>query len=155
IPVAAAFHGPLVAPARDALARRLALVEMAPLRVPVYSNATADPYPTDPDAVRAKFAEHVGLPVRFADDVEAMYAAGARTCVEVGPGRVLTGLVGRTLGSLPHLAIACDRSGEHGLVQLLRTLAELCAAGVPVDLAPLFAGREARAFDLDRPPSVD
>ena len=41
-----------------------------------------------------------------------MYADGARVFVEAGPGRVLTGLVGRILGKRPHAAIACDRPNE-------------------------------------------
>jgi NADP-dependent 3-hydroxy acid dehydrogenase YdfG len=70
-----------------------------------------------------------------------MYQAGARTFIEAGPGRVLTGLVGTILGDRPHTAIACDVPGEDGLHRFLSALAELIAAGVPVDPAPLFAGR--------------
>ena len=115
IPVACAFHSPLVHGACEAFARDLALVDIAPPGLPVYSNTTASVYPGEPDAIRARLAEHLGKPVRFVAEVEAMHADGARVFVEVGPGRVLTGLVGRILGKRPHAAIACDRPNEDGV----------------------------------------
>src|SRR5207244_2144898 len=78
-------------------------------------------------------------------------AAGARVFVEAGPGRVLTGLVSRILGDRPHTAVACDAQGEPGLRRLMLALAELAAAGVPVDVARLFRGRRLTAA-LEVPP---
>jgi acyl transferase domain-containing protein/NAD(P)H-dependent flavin oxidoreductase YrpB (nitropropane dioxygenase family)/NAD(P)-dependent dehydrogenase (short-subunit alcohol dehydrogenase family)/acyl carrier protein len=148
IPVACAFHSPLISGASDLLAERLARVDVAAPRIPVFSNVDGAPYPADPAAVRRKLADHVALPVRFEDTIEALYAAGARTFVEVGGGRVLTGLTGKILADRPHHAVACDQRDQGGLTQLLRALAELAVAGVPVDAAFLFEGRDVRSIDL-------
>jgi acyl transferase domain-containing protein len=51
----------------------------------VYSNTTAACIPGEPDAIRARLAEHIGKPVHFVQEVEAMYADGARVFVEAGP----------------------------------------------------------------------
>jgi acyl transferase domain-containing protein/NAD(P)H-dependent flavin oxidoreductase YrpB (nitropropane dioxygenase family) len=141
IPVACAFHSPVVAAAAGKLAAELAARDIRAPRLPVFANATATTYPADPEAVREILADQVARPVRFAEQVEAMYQAGARTFVEVGPGRVLTGLVGKILADRPHTAVACDVPGENGLVQLLTAVARLIRAGVAVDPAFLFAGR--------------
>jgi acyl transferase domain-containing protein len=133
IPVACAFHSPLVHAACEAFARDLALVDVAPPALPVYSNTTAAIYPSEPDAIRARLAEHIGKPVHFVAEVEAMYADGARVFVEAGPGRVLTGLVGRILGKRPHAAIACDRPNEDGVFAFLLALGQLAVRGVPVN----------------------
>jgi acyl transferase domain-containing protein len=132
IPVACAFHSPLVHGACEAFARDLAVVDIGPLALPVYSNTTASVYPGEPDAIRARLAEHIGKPVRFVAEIEAMYADGARVFVEAGPGRVLTGLVGRILGKRPHAAIACDRPNEDGVFSFLQALGQLAVRGVPV-----------------------
>jgi acyl transferase domain-containing protein len=132
IPVACAFHSPLVHDACDAFARDLAAVDIRALAMPVYSNTTAALYPIEPYAIRARLAEHIGKPVRFVEQVEAMYADGARVFVEAGPGRVLTGLVGRILGKRPHAAIACDRANENGVFAFLLALGQLAVRGVPV-----------------------
>ncbi len=149
IPVACAFHSPLVSGACDLFADDLAQVDVAAPDLTVYSNATTQPYPADAGAVRTMLAGHIGQPVRFAAEIEAMYAAGARIFVEAGPGRVLTGLVGRILGKRPHVAIACDRPGENGIQQLLLALAQLAARGVPVDADALFAHRDVARVSLD------
>ena len=133
IPVACAFHSPLVAGAGAAFAADLAKVDMRAPALPVYANTTAGPYGSDVAAIRDNLARHIGAPVRFAAEIEAMYADGARIFVECGPGRVLTGLVGRILGKRPYLAVACDKPGEGGLGQLSQALAKVAAAGVPVD----------------------
>jgi acyl transferase domain-containing protein len=154
IPVACAFHSPLVRGACTTFAADLAAVVVSTPVLPVYSNTTAGVYPAEPAAIRALLAEHIGMPVRFAAQVEAMYADGARIFVEAGPGRVLTGLVSRILGKRPHVAIACDRPGEPGITQWLQALAQLAVQGVAIDVEPLFAGRNAACFALDAPPPV-
>ncbi|WP_327250793.1 SDR family NAD(P)-dependent oxidoreductase [Streptomyces sp. NBC_01244] len=141
LPVACAFHSEVVAGAATALAEELAGTELADAAVPVWSNTTAGPYPVTADAVRDLVARQVAEPVRFVEQVEHMYAAGVRTFVEAGPGRVLSGLVGRILGDRPHTAVPLDVPGEHGLLRLVTALAELAAAGVPVAPEALFRGR--------------
>ncbi|MGH3751689.1 MAG: SDR family oxidoreductase [Pseudonocardiaceae bacterium] len=143
IPVACAFHSPVVAGATPILAAELDRRTVGSPQLPVWSNTTAAPYPTEPAAVRATLATHVAEPVRFVKQVEAMYAAGVRVFVEAGPGRVLTQLVGAILRDRPHVAVATDAPGEPGLRRLLVVLAELAVAGVPVDPAELFHGRDA------------
>jgi NAD(P)-dependent dehydrogenase (short-subunit alcohol dehydrogenase family)/acyl carrier protein len=91
--------------------------------------------------------------VAFRRQVEAMYEAGARVFVESGPGRVLTQLVGKILGDRPHVAVACDVPGDHGIRRFLLALAELAAHGVPVDAAVLFDGRDAAVVDPAAPPA--
>uniref|UniRef100_UPI00068C2EEA type I polyketide synthase n=1 Tax=Streptomyces sp. NRRL F-2580 TaxID=1463841 RepID=UPI00068C2EEA len=144
LPVACAFHSKVVSEASKALATALADTPMTAPVLPVWSNTTADRYPTSAEEVRTLLARQVAEPVRFVDEVEAMYAAGVRTFVEAGPGRVLTALVGRILSDRPHTVIPLDVPGEHGLVRLVTALAELTAAGVPVAPEALFRGRTSR-----------
>ncbi|MCD6639911.1 MAG: acyltransferase domain-containing protein, partial [Nocardioides sp.] len=142
IPVACAFHSPLIATAGERLAERLAGLDVRAPQIPVWSNTTAEPYPAGDDAaVGRRLVEQVTAGVRFVEQVESMYAAGVRVFVEAGPGRVLTSQVGRILGDRPHHVIACDASGESGLRRFLMALGELASLGVPVDPALLFDGR--------------
>ncbi|MGW7437027.1 SDR family NAD(P)-dependent oxidoreductase [Streptomyces sp. NPDC054849] len=147
IPVACAFHSEVVAGAATALAEELAGTAVTAPGIPVWSNTTAGPYPASAEGVRSLLAGQVAQPVRFVEQVEAMYAAGVRTFVEAGPGRVLSGLVGRILGDRPHTVVPLDVPGEHGLVRLVTALAELAAAGVPVAPEALFRGRTSRLPD--------
>ncbi|MEU9252032.1 SDR family NAD(P)-dependent oxidoreductase [Streptomyces sp. NPDC048270] len=141
LPVACAFHSEVVAGAAPALAAELARTAVSAPGIPVWSNATAAPYPASAEEVRGLAARQVAEPVRFVEQVEAMYAAGVRTFVEAGPGRVLSGLTARILGERPHTVVPLDVPGEHGLVRLVTALAELAAAGLPVDPEALFRGR--------------
>lgn len=137
--VATAFHSPVVSPAAAPLQEFLSTVQLNAPALPVYANTTAAPYPTDAAAVRELAAHQLARSVRFVDEIEAMYAAGARTFVEVGPGRVLTGLVGHILKSRPHRAIALDRKGRSAWTSLQQGLAQLSLAGVPVDYRSLWS----------------
>lgn len=141
LPVPAAFHSAEMADASAFLAAELAGLAIGPARLPVYCNTTAAVYPDEPDAVRRQLAAHLGEPVRFLDEVERMYDDGARIFVEVGPGNVISGLVGSILQSRPHLALPIDRPGRDGVVQLMHVLAELAAHGVPVDISRLAQAR--------------
>ena len=148
IGVSRGFHSPLVAGAREPLARALAETHFSTPRRAVFSNTTAAAYPDDPAAIPELLAEHLVSPVRFQDEIEAMYEAGARIFVEVGPQGVLTGLVRQILGERTHLAVASDAKGRPGLVQLQHLLGQLLVCGLPVDIDRLHAGRGLRALDL-------
>ncbi|MFG1951941.1 SDR family NAD(P)-dependent oxidoreductase [Micromonospora sp. NPDC048830] len=140
--VACAFHSPLVAAAVDRFAQALAVQPVTPPDIPVWSNRTAAAYPAAADGVRHELAAQIGAPVRFVEQIEAMYAAGARTFVEAGPGQVLTRLVQAVLADRPHLAIACDRRTGEGLRDFLIAVAQLACAGVPVQTGWLWHGRD-------------
>lgn len=152
IPVSCAFHSPLIAPGTSAFRLSLKGVPMARPSLPVYSNTTAKPYPTQPEAIRARLAQHLASPIRFVEEIRAIYDAGARIFVEVGPGRVLTGLVRSILADQPHLAVATNESGQPSLPALLGCLAQLAVHGAEPNTEPLFADRDTAPFDLDDPP---
>ncbi len=147
IPVACAFHSPVVGGAEATFAEHLEGVEVFEPSFPVYASSTAAPYPRSAADVRATLAAQVAMPVRFVDEIEAMYAAGARVFVEVGPGGVLSDLVGRILKGRPHTTIACDKGDGAGLAALMSAIAKLVSVGVAVDVEPLFRGR-AHVVDL-------
>ncbi len=135
--VAAAFHSPLVADAATPLREALDAVAVAAPHTPVYANATAEPYPPDPDALRATLAAQLASSVEFVALIERMYADGARTFVEVGPGTTLTRLVGAILAEREHAACAVDASGgrRSGMADLAACLAQIAVQGHSVDLA--------------------
>ncbi|MER6736121.1 SDR family oxidoreductase [Streptomyces puniciscabiei] len=143
IPVACAFHSPLVAAAGERFAKVLGDKTVRAPEFPVWANRTAAPYPPRPDEVRAELAAQIGAPVAFAAQVEAMYEAGARVFVEAGPGTVLTRLVARILGDRPHRTVACEPDPDSGLRGWLDALARLAVAGQPVRTAWLLRGRDA------------
>jgi NAD(P)-dependent dehydrogenase (short-subunit alcohol dehydrogenase family)/malonyl CoA-acyl carrier protein transacylase/acyl carrier protein len=148
IPVACAFHSPLMKPAQKPLATFLDTLKLSAPQIAIFSNTTAAPYPKTPKAMAHLLVEHLVRPVRFLPQVEALYDAGARIFIEVGPGTVLTNRVGEILAARPHLRVASDQSGRSSLVQLLHLLGQLAAHGVPVQLAPLYRGREIASVDL-------
>jgi len=92
LPVSAPFHCELMAPVQPRLKEVLAGVQFSPPRVPVVTNVEAAP-----NADASRFAEllvrQVTAPVRWVESVQAMRALGAARFVEVGPGKVLAGLL--------------------------------------------------------------
>ncbi|MFB9907583.1 SDR family NAD(P)-dependent oxidoreductase [Allokutzneria oryzae] len=135
---ATAFHSPVVADAARPFAEFLSTVDIATATVPVYGNADAEVYPSEVDEVRSRIASHLASPVLFQAQVEAMYAAGVRTFVEVGAGSTLTGLVGRVLGERPHVAVCLDRPRRDGVTTLNEALGRLAVAGAELDFAVLW-----------------
>ncbi|MFO1496276.1 MAG: SDR family NAD(P)-dependent oxidoreductase [Lysobacterales bacterium] len=137
--VASAFHSPIVAAASAAFRSALETADVQAPTVPVYANRDGQRWPTTPAAIRDQLAEQIQQPVQFVAMIEALYADGIRHFVEVGPGQVLTGLVGAILGERAHQAIALDRKGGDGLAALLAGLARLAALGVRFDATRLYA----------------
>jgi [acyl-carrier-protein] S-malonyltransferase len=94
LPVSVAAHSPLMAEAADAMRNVLASIDFADPTIPLLANADARPLATG-EACRAELVEHLTAGVDWIAAVERMTAAGVTTFVEVGPGRVLTGLIKR------------------------------------------------------------
>ncbi len=173
IPVACAFHSPLMEAARSRFAEVLERQTFLRSSAKVFSNTLGGPYPEEPREIAALLASHLVRPVKFVDEIRAMYDQGARVFVEVGPKGVLTGLARQILEGQParFIQIDSDRGTPWaGLVQLLHALAQLAVEGVAVETAQLFRGRAVeaepparetgwmvnglRAFPRSRPPQV-
>jgi len=104
LPVSAPFHCALMAPAAERLAADLAALPLRDARVPVILNVRARPE-TRAAALRAALIEQVTSPVRWVESVVRMKEMGAEVIVEVGPGRVLTGLTRRIVPGMPTLNV--------------------------------------------------
>ena len=92
--VSAPFHCPLMEPAAEVMAHALGDVAVAVPALPVVTNVSAAPL-SDPDEIRDRLVRQVTAPVRWRECVQRMKADGAETLVELGSGKVLTGLVRR------------------------------------------------------------
>jgi [acyl-carrier-protein] S-malonyltransferase len=111
LPVSAPFHSALMKPAADRLAGELAAVQVGPLRIPVVRNVDAGVM-ISADEVKPFLVQQVANPVRWTDCVERLHREGATLFVEVGPGRVLSGLLKRTLADVRGHAVEDPASLE-------------------------------------------
>lgn len=94
--VAGAFHTAIMKPADEALAAALAEVAIVPPRLPVWSNVDAQPH-TDPEEIRRLLVDQVLQPVLWERTMRNLLAEGVDRFYEIGPGRVLAGLLKRVL----------------------------------------------------------
>lgn len=94
LPVSAPFHSSLMKPAEERLQPELAAIEFSAPGVPVYVNVDGNPT-SDADAARDALVRQVSRAVRWDESVQKMIADGVTLFVEIGPGKVLTGLIGR------------------------------------------------------------
>ncbi len=94
LPVSAPFHCALMKPAADVMEDALGRVDIAVPAVPLVANVTAEPV-NDPDAIRRQLVEQVVGMVRWRESTERLVALGVDNFVEVGAGKVLSGLVRR------------------------------------------------------------
>ena len=94
LPITIAAHSPLMASVAGEFAAAVAAAPLAPARIPVVANVTAQPI-TTPDEIRAELTAQLTSPVRWTESVRRLGAQGVDAYVEVGPGDVLLGLVKR------------------------------------------------------------
>lgn len=92
LPVGGAFHSPCMEPARQELADAINSISFNNAKCPVYQNVPANAV-TDATAIKSNLIAQLTAPVKWTQSVENMIAAGATTFIEVGPGKVLQGLV--------------------------------------------------------------
>jgi [acyl-carrier-protein] S-malonyltransferase len=95
LPVSGAFHSSLMQPAFDGLKEELENLAVSTPNCPLYSNFKAQPT-TDPEEIRSNLLNQLLNPVRWTQTIQSMIENGATSFIEVGPGKVLQGLVKRT-----------------------------------------------------------
>ncbi|MFE1772783.1 SDR family NAD(P)-dependent oxidoreductase [Streptomyces sp. NPDC059008] len=133
LPVAAAFHTPLVGHAVERFAGCLAGVDLSSPATPVLANTPGASYGGDPEANRRVLAEQIVRPVDFAARVRELYAEGCRGFVECGPKQVLSRLVPRILGAGVVEVIPTDHGpGSDGAAALKCAALRLAVLGFDI-----------------------
>ncbi len=92
LPVGGAFHSPLMEPAREELAAAIQQTEFSNPKCPIYQNVTTTAV-SDPSEIKNNLIAQLTAPVKWTQSVQNMVADGASSFTEVGPGKVLQGLV--------------------------------------------------------------
>jgi enediyne polyketide synthase len=144
INVSHAFHSPLVTPASEAMTERLAEFTFDRPARAVVSTVTGDLLDPGTD-LRVLLRDQVRFPVRF-HEAAAIAVAGADLAVEVGPGRVLAGLV---QDIAPGTAVLSVDTDNQSLSSLLSVVGAAFALGATVDTAALFTDRVVRPLPLE------
>ena len=93
--VGGAFHSPLMEPAREELAKAIHEANFSEPMCPIYQDVDAKPH-TNPEEIKENLIKQLTAPVRWSHIVQNMAADGMTEAVELGPGKVLQGLIGRT-----------------------------------------------------------
>ena len=94
LPVGGAFHSPMMEPAREELAAAIEATTFSTPICPVYQNVTATAV-SDPNEIKKNLIIQLTAPVKWTQSVQQMIADGATLFTEVGPGKVLAGLIGK------------------------------------------------------------
>lgn len=138
LPVAAAFHSKFVEPAQKDFVKVLDSVKWQDgSSTLVYSNNTAKPHADDVESVKKSMSAHLTGPVEFVEQINNMYADGARVFLEIGPKNVLTKLTQNILKGKDFVAVAVDDNGK-GQKGVLFAIAQLICAGVELDIEKIF-----------------
>src|SRR3990172_2641694 len=143
------YHTPLFEQYSQGLRDFFAALPIGQPAVETWSCATAAPYPDDPDEIRRLAVGQWARPVEFARTIEAMYEAGVRLFVEVGPRGNLTAFVDDILRGKPCLAVPANVQRRSGITQLNHMLALLAAQGVEMQLDYLYMRRAPQRLNLE------
>lgn len=138
IQVSAAFHSPLMAAAQKQFAKYLETIEFQEPQLEVYSNTHANPFPKKIEKLVSILGRQLISPVRWAEQIDAMYRNGARIFLEVGPRNILSNLIRQILDKQPHLTLALDAKGKSNLFQLLHVFGQLTAHAVQLKAQRIF-----------------
>ncbi len=136
IPVSAAFHSGVVAPAREPFMKTLKKLPVNSPEIPVLSNVTGEFYPMGPSAgerIRDLLGKQFAAPVEWVKSLRRLQREGATIFIECGPKRVLTNFTVDTLGKDVR-AWPTNHPKKGGVLQFLETVAALMTEGVALDL---------------------
>jgi len=118
--VSAPFHCRLLAGAGEKLAAELEKIEIKDMKVPVYANVTGEPIVSSDD-IKGLLVEQVSNTVKWTNIIRNMVAEGVDTFVEIGPGKVLSGLIKKTDREVNVINIE-DMATLEAAVEFLRTV---------------------------------
>jgi len=127
LPVSAPFHSELMRPAQDRLEKDLRQTQFAPLRIPLVTNVDAAVIISG-DEAREALIRQVSLPVLWEESMHELMEQGATTFVEVGPGRVLSGLLRQIERSVHCFNVEDPKSLETALERLAQARGESAEA---------------------------
>ena len=127
LPVSAPFHSLLMQPAAQRLEADLRATAFKTLRIPLVNNADAE-ITTSGDEARESLVRQVTLPVRWEESVRELIEQGVNTFVEVGPGRVLTGLLRQIDRSIHVFNVEDEKSLRSTLERLAQAQTESAEA---------------------------
>ena len=136
LPVSAAFHSPLMEACLDDFKVALDRVEWAPWKKPVYSNSTGWQYPREIADIKKTLRDQITKSVRFSKQIVQMDKDGVQVFVEVGPGNVLSSLVGQILPQSNRVNFSDKRKND--LVSFWQALGKLSVLGVKIDFPSLW-----------------
>lgn len=133
LPFKSGFHSPHFEPFVSRMQPHIDRLPLASARCEAWSACTVGRWPTEPEAVREVLRRILVEPVRFRETVEALYAQGVRTFVQVGRGS-LSGFVSDTLGERPHAVIDTATRRDRGEDAFAFAVASLWCEGVQVSV---------------------
>nr|AYW76483.1 MjmI [Streptomyces sp.] len=148
--VSHAFHSPLMEPMLEEFRAVVAGMSFQAPRIPLVSDVTGAPAPAELVCSPEYWVRHVREPVRFADGVAAMGAAGVTAFLEIGPDGVLSAMAQDNLPerSGDTVVVPALRRGRDEETALLTAVARLHVAGVAVDWSAFFMDTGAHRVDL-------
>ena len=123
LPVSAPFHCALMMPAQERLEKDLRQAQFASLHVPLVTNVDADTISTG-DEARESLIRQVSMPVRWEESIRLLVEEGVNTCVEVGPGRGLVGLLRQLARSGSALNVDDEKSLNTTIDKIAHTRAD-------------------------------
>jgi acyl transferase domain-containing protein/NAD(P)H-dependent flavin oxidoreductase YrpB (nitropropane dioxygenase family)/NAD(P)-dependent dehydrogenase (short-subunit alcohol dehydrogenase family)/acyl carrier protein len=147
--VACAFHSPVIAKSQIDFKEKLKGYCFDKQQIPVWSNTTANVYPSDKEEIKERLSEHLVKPVRFCEEIQNMYTNGVRIFIEVGPGNVLTNLTNSIITEDVIALNTEQNTSEGGVYKLLDTLAQYISCGKEINMQKLFIDRDAEIIDLE------
>ena len=135
------IHSPVCKPIADLIHERLQGLRVSPAKIPVYSAATTEQFPNDPEQMRTLLADNAILPVQMRALFEKLYAEGARIFVQLGGGGKIATPIHETLEGKPFAMLSLDVANRHPIEQLQHLIAGLYAHHTQVKVDALFQHR--------------
>ncbi|MFT5567143.1 MAG: acyl transferase domain-containing protein [Glaciecola sp.] len=147
IPVAGPFHTPFFEKAQQPLTEAINNLTFSSPEIPIYSNTTGKVYPEETHLISELLSQHLLSPVHFSNEIEQMYEDGVRFFLEVGPNKVLTGLIENILEGKVYKALAVEGQGG-GVKGMLSSVGAIYTAGYDINIENLFEGRNCNLLNL-------
>jgi malonyl CoA-acyl carrier protein transacylase/phosphopantetheinyl transferase (holo-ACP synthase) len=148
LPFAIPYHTSLVADVVSADNPDIEALQISNPLIESWSCSLAAPYPNKADKIKKMTTDLFSHPILFRESIEALYAKGVKTFVEVGPRGNLAPIITETLQSRPHVSLAANRSDISAITQLQNVLAILFVNDIYMDLSYLFARRTPKLSPL-------